>query len=343
MYLPTLINPILFNNTKFIHMNSNTTFREETGSTRLSNHQIRFDGTAGRYFGIWIVNLVLTILSLGLYYPWAKTNLRKFIWNETRLNDDKFVYHGTGQELFKGFIITYAALFALMTLVYFTNWGIILFYLALIVIVPFAMFGSWKYKMTRTSWRGIFFTFDGDFQEFLKIWFVHGLLTLVTFGIYGAWAWVKLRQYLFAHTKIGQNRLDFVGEGGELFGLNLLGGILMMITLYIYTPWFIKDRFNFAVNNTVIKHPNGEDRLISNLTGGKVFEVMIVNFLLLVVTAGLAFPLTFVRSRQMFTDHLEIPANVNLDLLEQGDIKQEGGNVGDEMVDAFDLDFDMGF
>ncbi|MFT6387486.1 MAG: hypothetical protein ACJAUP_000857 [Cellvibrionaceae bacterium] len=40
---------------------------------------LRFEGKGFEYFKIWMVNILLTIVTLGLYYPWAKVrHLRYF-------------------------------------------------------------------------------------------------------------------------------------------------------------------------------------------------------------------------------------------------------------------------
>jgi uncharacterized membrane protein YjgN (DUF898 family) len=82
-----------------------------TSSKELNiNNHLVFTGNGGKFFGIWAVNIILTIITLGLYYPWAKIAIRKYIWNETSLKNDRFVFHGKGIEIFKGFLIIYASL-----------------------------------------------------------------------------------------------------------------------------------------------------------------------------------------------------------------------------------------
>jgi uncharacterized membrane protein YjgN (DUF898 family) len=69
-----------------------------------SNKRFEFKGEGGEYFGIWIVNMLLTAITLGFYYPWAKTKERQFIHSNTYLANSPFAYHGTGKELFIGFL-----------------------------------------------------------------------------------------------------------------------------------------------------------------------------------------------------------------------------------------------
>ena len=51
-------------------------------STELGNIKLRleFTGSGSEYFRIWIVNLLLTLVTLGLYYPWAKVRRLRYFY-----------------------------------------------------------------------------------------------------------------------------------------------------------------------------------------------------------------------------------------------------------------------
>jgi uncharacterized membrane protein YjgN (DUF898 family) len=301
---------------------------------------LTFNGEGARYFGIWVVNIVLTILTLGLYYPWAKVANRKYLWNSTAIGEDRFIFHGTGNEIFKGFVIAYLILGISLIMSYFSPGLIFLFYFVLLLIMPFAVFGAWRYRVSRTSWRGIYFSFNGNMREFFSLYFIHFLLTILTIGIYGPWFTVKIMKYLFSHTSFGQYELDFEGEGSDLFAINLLGIILTVITLYIYLPWFIKNRFKFTIDNTVIYHGDKKSYLRTNLDGGDLFGVLLLNAILTTVTLGLATPWAIMRSNKLFLESVHIPADVDLDALEQN-ADDFNDATGDSLVDILDVGLDF--
>ena len=56
-----------------------------------------FHGTGGTLFGIHVVNTLLTLVTLGFYYFWAKTRLRRYLFSHTEIEGDRFAYHGTGR------------------------------------------------------------------------------------------------------------------------------------------------------------------------------------------------------------------------------------------------------
>ena len=61
---------------------------------------LSFGGSGFEYFKIWIVNILLTILTLGLYYPWAKVRKNRYFYGNTSLDERNFEYHATGKQLF---------------------------------------------------------------------------------------------------------------------------------------------------------------------------------------------------------------------------------------------------
>ena len=49
-----------------------------------------FTGTGGEYFRIWIVNLILSILTLGIYSAWAKVRTNRYFYGNTQVDNTGF-------------------------------------------------------------------------------------------------------------------------------------------------------------------------------------------------------------------------------------------------------------
>ena len=64
--------------------------------------------------GLSFTNMLLRILTLGIYHFWAKTEVRKRIWSAIRINDEPLTYTGRGLELFIGFLIVFFLFFVVM-------------------------------------------------------------------------------------------------------------------------------------------------------------------------------------------------------------------------------------
>ena len=59
-----------------------------------------FNGKGSDYFGLWIINSFLTVITIGLYYPWAKATKLKYFYSNTTLDGHSFTFNGTGNEMF---------------------------------------------------------------------------------------------------------------------------------------------------------------------------------------------------------------------------------------------------
>ena len=71
-----------------------------------------FKGNAKEWFGIWIVNLLLSIVTIGIYSAWAKVRTQKYFYGNTFVDGRNFDYHATGGQILKGRLIVIAAIVA---------------------------------------------------------------------------------------------------------------------------------------------------------------------------------------------------------------------------------------
>ena len=68
------------------------------------NHSLQYDGTLGHLCGIWLINLFLKLVTLGIYSFLGNPPMRKYIVSSLRLFGERFEYTGTGGKLFSGFL-----------------------------------------------------------------------------------------------------------------------------------------------------------------------------------------------------------------------------------------------
>mgnify|MGYP000480286921 FL=1 len=78
--------------------------------------ELTFNGKATEFFGIWIVNVLLTIVTLGIYSAWAKVRTHQYFYGNTKIGDDHFSYLATPIQILKGRIIAVAVLVTYMVL-----------------------------------------------------------------------------------------------------------------------------------------------------------------------------------------------------------------------------------
>ncbi len=84
----------------------------QTESTVKGRNPLSYSGKGGEMFMLMMKNLVLTIITLGIYRAWAKTDFRRYVWGNVHFLGDRASYTGTGEELFKGWLKLIGLIFA---------------------------------------------------------------------------------------------------------------------------------------------------------------------------------------------------------------------------------------
>ncbi len=320
---------------------------EVISKKHLTNPSIKYVGKGVEFAIIYFKNIILTILTLGLYYPWAKVEILKYHYQSTALDNSRFSFNGTGKEVFRGFIKVYVILILLYGFLFYAMQtqnevlmfsAIGIFYLFLLLVIPFAIHGAVRYRSSRSSWRGIHFKYLGDRAEFFWLYIKGILLTLVTLGIYGAWFQVDIRKYIFSHLRFGNLSFDFKGDGGGLFWINLKMILLMYPTLGIYSFWYYKNLWQFYAENTTITQDGKTINFKLKVEAGDVFELVVVNFFLILFTLGIATPWVAVRTLKFFFRFLEIDGEFDADTIQQAEYDDYDDAAGDDALDFFDID-----
>jgi len=343
-----------------IENNENTASQEGSGTPSPNNqdsnqtskpkrepYKVSFHGSYMAYLGLALYNLLLTIITLGIYYPWAKCAIRKFLWQETEIAGSRFEWHGTGMEMFKGFIKAYLFFGTLLIIINFGPmflppemlvWCILASYILILAFIPLVIHGMLRYRLSRTSLRGIHFGYRGDLGEFYKKTSLDFLFTIISFGIYGSWLQVNMRKYIMKHSRYGSVSGKFKAEGGDLFWLAIVQGLLIMITFYIYLPWAIVRFFRFYIENTRVVQNGTAYRLSTTATGGGYFIVLIKGVLLTVVTLGIAGPVAELMIQRYWLESISLSGGFDFDAVEQTEEAYTDAT-GDDAGDILDFDF----
>ncbi len=320
-----------------------------SGPAESQIHWLTFHGTGGSLFGIQIVNVFLTILTLGIYYFWGKTKVRSYVLSQTKFAGDRFAYHGTGKELLIGFLKA-VAFFGVPLFLLFIGPNImgagegekvfatVIAYGIIFLFIPIAKVGARRYRLSRTSFRGIRFSFRGQVMEYLKLLMKGQMLTMLTFGLYYPYFETKKHEFMVSHSYFGNEKFHFDGHGRDLFGSYVLALFLSLPTLGLYWVWFHAKKHRYFWDNTSIGHA----RFRSTITGGAYLWLWVGNILLLIVTLGLGWPWVVVRNARFTFQYLTLEGSLDL-----AEIKQEAqyaSPTGEGLASFLDMDtgFDFG-
>jgi uncharacterized membrane protein YjgN (DUF898 family) len=281
--------------------------------------KLTFHGAAGTLFGIYVVNVLLTIATLGFYRFWGKVRVRSFMLSQTSFEGDRFAYHGTGKELLLGFLkvvvfvgapITALSIGAELTqnqMVELATQGFIS--VLVFLFLPVAMVGARRYRLSRMSWRGIRFSFRGRAWDFVKIFVIGAILSILTLTLYYPFFLVRQQRFMISHSHFGRRGFVFAGRGRDLLGAYALALVLVPVTLGLSWFWFQAKQTRYFWEHTAFETA----RFRATVTGRQLMNLTIGNFLVLLITLGLAWPWVVVRNTRFAFSYLTVEGPLDLD------------------------------
>lgn len=371
-------------------MSANTLNEPHSGDA--GSDKLVFDGTGGSLFVIYLVNILLTILTLGIYQFWAKTRIRRFVWAHTRYQGDAFEYTGTGMELFIGFVIVFFAfLVPVYAVSFFAQMAMVegnfvlagLLYAGLVLTIfflfGFAVYRAYRYRLTRTLWRGIRGALAGSPMTYTIRYFGYTLLQLVTLWLATPMATIRLYDYMLNNVYLGSGRFSFKADWMQLMPSFLAAwpffaiGTIMIVGAYIpltelqmelqtaqevndgqfdalrrylavmfggfgvlllgaiASQWYIAKLYRVVAGGLGFENV----RFSAAIGGGRLLGFVVVNWVLLVLTAGLAYPWVQVRIMRLIADVLEIHGQPDFEQIAQR--TDDMPKFGEGLAEAFDI------
>lgn len=189
---------------------------------------VSWSGSPWSMAGLCFLNVVLIVLTLGIYWFWARTEYRRIMWRMVRIESEPLEYTGTGRELLLGYLLLFAVVFLPAILLAagaqlaFGPAGGAVVQLVLYVLFIFlyfaGVFRAHRYLLSRTNWRGISLGLGGHSGSYawFSIW--TGILISFTLGWLIPWRTTALRRRLTNAMAFGTLPFRFEGSSKGLYG-----------------------------------------------------------------------------------------------------------------------------
>ncbi len=317
----------------------------------LLEHRFEFEGRPGEYFRIWIVNLALSIVTLGIYSAWAKVRSEKYFYGNTRLAGVPFEYLARPWPILKGRIIAFTLFVAyVLASQYSLLWQFVLIGVILVA-TPWLIVRGLAFRARYSSWRGLSFRFIPDYGE-AYIRFLLLLLPMVlTLGMLYPWVQGKQKQFIVEHHRFGGHGFRFLLSPGRFYipyliawgalsalmfvMIMLFAGISMtliadaaggskgppptwylasMVTVFYGSYFVIYVFLAAALANLVYNHVElGGRRLRSTLKGHRLLAIYAGNTFAILLSLGLLIPWAKIRLARYRAESLALLAADDLD------------------------------
>lgn len=323
--------------------------------------RFEFRGDGWEYFRIWITNILLTLITLGIYSAWATVRNKRYFYSNTYIGNDNFRYLASPITILKGRLI---ALFAVI--VYFivsaTSFGMtIVFTVILMLLIPFFVNKSFSFKNRMSSFKNIQFRFKGSYGEAFMVIYIWPLLGVLSFGILYPLALLKANEYFVRNSSYGTSHFDFNARYTDyaiicliVVGIGLTaGGIITLVSYVIPYPTgaatfitvlpvilaYFAAIVYYKVSLTNLYYASSSlvgHKFEANLEFVALSKVILINILLTIITLGLYLPAAKVRMAKYMCSALTLDANGSLDDFSAAE-KENVGALGEEMGQAFDF------
>ncbi|ABM43830.1 protein of unknown function DUF898, transmembrane [Acidovorax sp. JS42] len=204
--------------------------RSSFESQDIEPHTMRFTGSGGEYFRVWIVNVLLSILTLGLYTPWARRRTAQYFYGHTLVAGSPLEFTAQQRRMVVGFVVL-----LLLTVAYqlAVNTGqdtaVGLFILGGAALSPLIWGSAMRFRLANTRWRGLRLQFVASWREvYTASWPVFAL-ALVWLGVF--WGLQSLAPAAVVNEETGRKLPEVTAPLIGLVALGLLLTVLCIIRL----------------------------------------------------------------------------------------------------------------
>lgn len=319
-----------------------------------------FSGSLEEYFKTWITNLFLTIITLGIYSPWAGVINKKYIYQNINIDGHRFDYIAKPIQILVGRIIALVllsivlGLSVLYPLMYNISMGLLFF------LSPWIINRSMSFQLRMTTYRGVSFDFDG---EYIKTFLYFIILPIASiFTLFLALPYIQKigSEYVVNKTKYGNKSFKCSLSASEFYKATLLVAAAILAIIFIaiiftlLLPALVVLMIPLAylgiiaasssIWTTVIRNHSFNNTALddianfkSNMEIFKYMSIQFTNILMLAFSLGLAYPVVVIRNTQYLASTLSTEVTGNMDVIID-DLSKNKSAVMDEVAGAFDLD-----
>lgn len=313
-----------------------------------------FHGRGGEYFKIWIVNILLTILTLGIYSAWAKVRKNRYFYSNLYLDGHSFEYLADPITILKGRIVAVIAFVIYIAVNQLYPIAGAALALVIALAIPWLLVRSLMFNQRMSAYRNVQFRFCGKPGEAAAVLYLWPILGILTLGIMYPYALLKLNRFIVQNSAYGTTSFEFDATYKDygficliMLAIFLVGGGIVFVLQTIFQPaaaaflivYFLALVYpivalsNLYYNSTML----ATHEFSADLQMAPYAKVLLVNLILIVLTLGLYLPVAKVRMTKYFADNICFVTNGSLDSFAVAE-KENVSALGEELGEVFDFD-----
>lgn len=333
-------------------------------------HSFYFHGTASEYFGIWIVNILLTIITLGIYAPWAKVRRLRYFYGNTEFFKRRFDFTGVPSKILIGRLIALGLYIGFSVI---SNYSVKATLIGLVIIyfvVPWLIRATILFRSRNSKFGNSRFYFSGTNKEIYLVFFKAILVTIFTLGLFYPVAVWLFKRYSLDHLYVGQLKFKLRADwsafmaafyypflafiallgisamllwvvAGSLanLGVDTIGfvfvGVYMTGLLFIW-PLISARTFIATWNNTTLSRSEFK----TNCNQWRYAWIIVSNWFLKIITIGFMAPWAAIRLYRYQVESLSLNLKNDPDSM-LNRVQADHSAIAEEISDVFDFDVSL--
>lgn len=331
----------------------------------------RFHGDEREYFRIWIVNTLLTLLTLGIFAAWAKVRKRRYLRGCTELLGHRFDYRADPRRILIGNLVV-ATLFVAYSVFgrVYPVVAVVTLLLA-VVLLPWIVVRSLAFNAHNTTYRAMRFYYHQSLSLAFLTYLAQPLVFVVTLGLYYP-AWVRNRtEFVIANHQLGDSFFRFNSKSGPFYSAYFFGGLILVAAgtlggmlmglamsrsgskvpglaellpfLALYGIGFYTARhyaFSRVFNQTWNSTKLDDHRFVASMKPNRWLGMQMVNLGAMIVSCGLLYPWAVIRSTRYALSCLQFQPALPIEKISRLG-RAEGSALGETASEFIGLDFGL--
>ncbi|MGD9807655.1 MAG: YjgN family protein [Deferribacterales bacterium] len=329
-----------------------------------------FKGKGGEYFKIWTVNILLSIITLGIYSAWAKVRRKRYFYGSVRLDGSGFEYTADPKKILKGRLIVFTMYFLWLVISSAIPAIGTLIFIVFSFIMPVIINRALRFNAYNSSYRNVRFGYAAEYWETFINFIVFGFLSGITAGLLYPLYIHVMKKHIIEHSRFGTKQFGYSGKVGDMYIIFLKTiGVALLLVAFVFAVGFIigfvglmpvyaggqfvmtlsiilsipivlgylrASQFNYVFSNVSISGCE----LKSYMQPKKYVWISVTNYIATILTIGSFIPFAVVRTMKYRYEHMKFFVRGDMG----GFVAAETENIGafgEEFDDFFDIDFGL--
>jgi uncharacterized membrane protein YjgN (DUF898 family) len=275
--------------------------------------RFEFTGSGTEYFKIWIVNTLLTIVTFGIYYPWAKVRNNRYLYANSMVENKNFEYHATGKQLLFGYLLAISIFFIYNLLSSVFPTAALLFLFLFFIFLPWLILKGMRFNLNMTSFNNVRFNFDGKLFESYIIFLGIPILYILLFILFGfllkfskeSVILTLLLLLIFFVTNLDTPKFMIILL--KSIGIYFIVSIIFTLVFLgiFYLTGYVSD-INFIMS-VMKENPKEGIKMVLEL----LFPLLVLGYFLFIFVATITFAYYSVKKREYIFDNTKLNDSVS--------------------------------